>query len=611
MTVPLTVSQIFTPMPSGVGPLTAVPLVPPQGTWLSATLLIAGQLQLPTTSWQAGAPERTIFAIESVAFSMSDVNISVIAQGGFLQSAASGSVTYTTLDGSQVTIPVTPDPSNPAQNPTGALGWLDLLGKSNYDQVRLAATFAIGPLAIVNTKPGTIGPFSHATYHAGNTVTGATYANLATLSIPSSIIAGGGGLVTGVTPGLNTTLIQTGAPHGLAPNDVVYIAIPVTSGVSGLANVFAIVVSVAASSFQVAISSSGTYTSGGQCYLCTVATMQADLVGIGSNAAPGSVTTTITQTAGIFASNVVAWSGSNWESNQRFADRCTLSLAALSPNGAGDAYIYVADTAAQFFAAQSTPYVMTNGPVIAGEFANPQTGIVTTVVASTTPASNVLGGAVTPGVSQSKITGVTNANPCIVTYLDDVLLPGQSMTVTITGVLGTLGVNGTFLGTYTSAHHFSIPIDTTSAGAYTGGGSIEGGDLGQVDALLQSKVVPDGITAVTASARALPIDIVATVLVPQVNRATYLLAYGPQLITQLQSYAVGGNKDAAGNPLPVSYNDIVGALEEAGVLAPGAASVASVQALSINGGGIGVGVAFVDQTYQAILGTVSVSVVSR
>ena len=611
MTVPLTVSQLFQPSPSGVGPYGSVPPIPPQGTWLAVMLAVATQVQLPTTSWQPGAPERTILAIEAVTFSMSDVNISVIAQGGFLQSAASGSVTYTTNDGTQVTIPVTPDPSNPAQNPTGALGWLDLLGTDTYDVQRLAASFAVGTLAIANTKAGTVGPYGAGTYHAANTVTGATYANLATLSIPSSIIAGGGGVVTGVTPGISATLVQTGAPHGLSANSVVYLAIPTTAGVSGLSGVFAVVVAATSTSFQVALSSSGTYTSGGQVYACTVAQMQADAVGIGSNAQPGTVTTAVTQNAGVFVSNVQGWSGSNWESNTAYANRCQLSLAAASPNGPSQAYIYFAETAAQIFAAQPVPYALTNGPVIANEFANPQTGIVTTVVASTTPASTVLGQPVTPGVVQSQITNVSNANPAIITYVDDVLLPGQSMTVTISGVLGTLGVNGTFLGTYTSSHHLSIPVDTTAAGAYTSGGSLEGGDLGQIDVLIQARCVPDGITAVTESAKALPIDIVATVLVPQANRATYLLAYGPQLAAQLLSYDIGGNKDAAGNPLPVTYNDIVGALEEAGVLVLGTASYATVQALSLNGGGVGVGVAFPDQTYQAILGTVSVSVVAR
>src|SRR5271166_5921433 len=157
MVVELTVADLFTPAPSGVGPYGNVPLVPPAGTWLSIMLQVASTVQLPTTSWQSGAPERTILAIEAVSFAQSDADISIIAQGGLLQSAAFGSVTFTSPNGTTQTVAVTPDPSNAAQNPTGALGWLDLLTQNTYDVFRLRATPAKGPLALVNLRPGTIG----------------------------------------------------------------------------------------------------------------------------------------------------------------------------------------------------------------------------------------------------------------------------------------------------------------------------------------------------------------------------------------------------------------------------------------------------------------------
>lgn len=617
----LTVQDLFTPMPSGVGPFGSVSTSPPLGTWLGIALATATQIGLPTTAWVPDSPEPTILATESVLFSMSDVNISIIAQGGFLQSAASGSVTYTALDGTSVTIPVTPDPSNPAQNPTGAPGWLDLLAQQEYGQTRLTATAATGPLAIANTRGGTLGPYSPGTYHAGNAVSGATYSNASSLTIPSSIIGGGGGTVTSVSPGLTSTAISTSGPHGLSVNSTVYIVISPTSGITGLNGIFAIVTSATSNAFQIAVGSSGTYTSGGTIYAPTVATMTADKTGIGSNAAPGTVTVPITANAGTVLGNVVGWSGSNWESNGSLAQRCVDSLAAASPNGPSQAYKYFAETAAQFFTQVSPPsvwtirnppYTLTNGPVRATEYSNPQTGIVVTVVGSTTPASTVLGQAVTPGVVQLPVSGVSNANPAVVTTSGpNSLGPGQTMTVTIAGVLGTLGVNGTFLATYVAANQFSIPVDTTAAGTYTGGGAVEGGDLGQIDLLLQQNVVPDGITAITESAVALPINIVATVLVPQANYATYVAAYGTQLLNELANYAIGGNLDANGNSLPVSYNDIVGALEEAGVLVQGQPSVATVMQLSLNGGGVGVNVPFPDRRYEAILGTVSVTVVTR
>jgi hypothetical protein len=608
----LTVQQLFQPAPSGVGPYGNVPLVPPAGSWLADMLEVAADVQLPTTSWQSGAPERTILAIQAVTFAESDVNISQMAQGGFLQSAASGTVTYTTTDGTNVTIPVTPDPSNAAQNPTGAPGWLDLLTANVYDVTRLQATYATGPLAIANLKGSTIGPFATGAYHVANVATGATYHNAASLTVPSSSL-GSGGTVVGVSPGLLFTILTTSAPHGLTTGESVYLVLPSSTGISGLNGVFGIVTAVTTNTLAVNVSSSGTYVSGGTVYLCTVATMIADVAGIGGNAGIGSVTTQVTQNANVFVSNVLSWTGSNWESNLALASRAQLSLAIRSPNGPSQAYVYYAQTAQQILSSGVLPggatiptYTLTNGPVVANEFAGPVTGVVTTVVASQTPASSLLGANVTPGVSQLAVTNVSNANPAVVTTAGPTsLLPGQSMTVTISGVLGVAGVNGTLLGTYVSANTFSIPVNTIGAGTYAGGGSIEGGDLGQIDQLLQQNVVPDNTVAVTVSALALPITIVATVIVPQAYVATYKLAVNAQLQAQITSYAVGGNAP----DFAVAYDDIIGALEEAGVLTLGAPSyVRQIQSLSLNGSGSGAGVTFPGPFYQAILAPPTITV---
>jgi hypothetical protein len=317
----------------------------------------------------------------------------------------------------------------------------------------------------------------------------------------------------------------------------------------------------------------------------------------------------------VFASNIVGWSGSNWEANVALAARAQLSLAIRSPNGPSQSYVFYASTAQQILSTGVLPsgsasgvpvYNLTNGPVVANAFSNPQTGVVTVVVASATPESTVLGANVTPGVAQLPITGITNATIAVVTCSGPTsLTAGQSMTVTTTGVLGMAGANGTFLATYVGANSFSIPFNSTSAGTYAGGGTVEGGDLGQIDGLIQANVVPDDTTAVTVSALALPVNIVATVIVPQANVALYQQAVGPQLSTQIASYAIGGNSP----DFEVAYDDIVGALEEAGVLALGQASyVRQVQALTLNGQANGVGVSFPGPNYQAILTPPSLSV---
>jgi len=620
MTTPFTVSQLFVPGPSGVGPygfvggalVGVVPQVPGTGTWLATMLQIAASVQLPTTSWQTGDPERTIFATEAVCFSLSDANISQMAQGGFLQSAASGTVLWTAPDGTTVTIHVTPDPSNAAQNPTGAPGYLDLLAANVYDITRLQSTPATGPLAIAKLSSGTL-TYGVNAYHVGG-LGGSTYANKSGgLSIPSSAIAGTGGVITGVTIGASTTIVTTQSAHGLTVGQSVYVVLPPSTGV-GLASpgpngpgVFAVVTSAASTTFSVALASSGTYSSGGTVYLCTVASMTADVAGIGSNAGPGTVTTAITQNANVFVSNLVGWSGSNFESNLALAGRCQASLAARSPNGPALAYVYFAETAFQLLAAATPPYTLTNGPVRATEFSTPMTGVVNVVVGSSTPASTTLGANVTPGVAQLPISGVTNASPCVVTCTGPTgLAPAGTMTVTISGVLGVAGVNGTSLATYVGADSFSIQLDTTTAGTYTGGGSVDGGDLGQIDRLIQQNVVPDNTVALTASALALPIQVTATVVVPQAYVASYQLAAVQELQTQLNAYAVGGNAPG----FAVAYNDIVGALEGAGVLALGQASyVRQIQSLSLNGQGAGVGVAFPTAFYEAVLVTPSITVV--
>jgi hypothetical protein len=594
-------------------------MAPAAGTWLAKMLQVATLVQLPTTAWQSGNPERTIFAVEAVMFSVSDAQISIMAQGGFLQTAAVGTVTYTDVDGTQVTVPVTPDPSNSAQNPDGTLGWEDLLAQSTYGVRRIEAFAATGPLAIAKVTAGSLGPFPAGGYHVANIVGGATYKNRDALTVPSSIIAGSGGVVAGVTPGLTSSIIATVSAHGLSAGDNVYLVIPQSSGISGLVATFAVVTAVTTTTFSVSVGSSGSWVSGGNVYKCTIAQMVADVAGSTSSAAPGQVTVAVTQNAGVFVSNPTAWSGANYEANTAYMDRTLLSLASRSPNGPSQAYEYFAQSAVQILGSDApedvqlrtalglVKYTLTNGPVRATAFSVPRTGTMNVVVASSAPIATTLGANVTPGVSMLPISHVNNANPAIITCAaPTTLTPGQTMEVTISGVEGISGVNGSWVATYTATNAFSIPVDTTAGGTYTGGGLVEGGDLGQIDVLIQRACTPDGLTSVTSSAVALPIVIAATVIVPQAYVAAYQLAVIPQLQTQLKAYDIGGDAPA----FEVAYDDIVGALEEAGVFTLGQASVVRrVQSLSLNGGGVGVGVPFPSPFYEAVLVTPVVTVI--
>lgn len=574
----LTIQQLFTPTESGVGLNPNVP--PASGTWLDVLLQEAAILGLPTTSWQPGAPERTILSIDAVALANEDVLISLMAQGGFLDFAATGTVTTVGLNGISTTSPVTPDPSIPSQNNTGAPGWLDALGQSFFQVTRLQATYANGLLAIANTGVGVLS-YLAGTYHVANTTTGFTYANVDALTVPSSQIAGFGGVVTNVIPGATTTTITTQAAHGLSPNQVVYIT--GVQGITGLNGAFASVVTVTSTTFTIARATSGTWTSGGTVYLCTVASFSADAIGISSNAAVGAVTTTVTANSGVLVYNLISWSAANYESNVAYANRCRLKLGSLSPNGPAAAYDYFALTAQALLLDQTPSVQLTNGPIaISTTFSNPQTGIVTVLVSSTTPASTTLGQAVTPGCVQLAINDVPSLSPIVIETVSAHNLSNGD-TVTVAGVLGVPEANGTWTISILTATTFSL-VGTTGTGTYDSGGTVEGGDLGQVDALIQDNVVPDGVIAIVESALAFPVAVVATVVVPQAYFTTYQAAVVESLQELIATYPIGGFIPPGETAGTVPYSAVLGALVDAGVFTLGSPSIVrQVSSLTING----------------------------
>lgn len=65
------------------------------------------------------------------------------------------------------------------------------------------------------------------------------------------------------------------------------------------------------------------------------------------------------------------------------------------------------------------------------------------------------------------ITGVTNSNPAVITSTNSNLTTGE--VVTITGVLGATGVNGTFQVTRVDQSTFSVQV--AAGGAYSSGGT--------------------------------------------------------------------------------------------------------------------------------------------
>lgn len=605
MVNPLQITDLFTPAPSGVGLNIATP---PPGSWLASMLKVATVLGLPTTSWQPGAPERTIFSMDAAMKSMTDAIISLMAQGGFLDFAAAGTVSYTAIDGTITTSYVTPDPSIASQNPDGSPGWLDALGQSFYNVPRIQATSAAGPLAIANTTNGTLS-YAIGLYHVANTNTGATYSNTVALSIPPSRIAGGGGTVTSVAAGGSTSVSTTSA-HGLASGNTVYFNGVV--GINGINGFFAQVASVPTSNtFTISLLTSGSYVSGGNVYLCTTSNFAADVIGIPSNAAPGEVTSAVTQNVGVFIDNLGAWSAANYESNAAYAARIRLSLAALSPNGPANAYEYFALSAQQILASQVPPINIS--PISqANAFSNPATGVVTTYVAAQSPISTVQGHPVTEGCSQLGILHATEDAPIlIVTVSPHGLATGD--TVTISGAQGNTAANGTWSINVIGSVEFTMNNSVGNA-PYSGGGTVDGGTLGQVDALIQANVVPDGIVqAITQSALAFPITVVATVVIPRAYFSLYQTAAPAALIALLASLPIGGNEDTAPTSptfgqFVVPYSAIEGALSNAGVLTVGANSyVREIASLTVNGGTVNA--VYPANNYIALLVTPTINLV--
>ncbi len=601
--MPLTADQLFTPVQSGVG--TNPTIDPAAGTWFAILLTIASSVGLDTTSWQAGAPERTILAIAAVALSQEDVIISLQAQGGFLDFAAAGTVTSVGLDGVAVTFPVTPDPSIPSQNPDGAPGWLDALGQSYFDTTRLAATYAAGSLAVANTTVGAVN-YIAGNYHVGNADTGATYVNVEDFTLPAATPMATSGLVSGVSVGPLTTQIATQTPHGLAAGQVVYFL--GVLGVNGINGQFATIVRISnAYVFDISLGTSGAWAGGGVIYPCTLVSMNADIRGVDSNAGIGQVSVTVTQNTGVFVRNMTAWSASNWESNGLYAARCRLKQATRSPNGPADAYEYFALTSQEILAAQTPPVALTNGAIVqATTFANPQTEVVSTVVRSATPASIILGEQVTPGCSQLQITDASLATPIeLTTAFAHGLTTGDA--VIVTGVLGNLAANGGWTALVTASNKLQLS-GSVGSGGYAGGGFLEGGDLGLVDSVIQANAVTDTAKATTESSLAFPITIVAVVVVPQAYVTTYRAAAPAALAALFATYPIGGNIPPGETDGTVPYSAVEGALEIAGVLTIGSATyVRQVTSLTVNGGVVDL--TYPTERYVALLAEPSIQVV--
>ena len=545
----LSISELFTPAT--------------QTQWLDQELSNCNTLQLSTSSWQSGGMCLTILEVFSYILSEQDAIVSTMAQGGFLDFAANGSVTYTAADGTVVTTLVSPDPSIPGQNPLGQTTWLDALSTSVYNVTRIGSTPASGNMLIANATSSTYN-YNSGTYHVSNPVSAASYSNTASLAIVPSATAGG--TITGVTTG-PPAVVTTNVAHGLLTGAYVYIA--GVQGISGI-NGFAQITLVSTTQFSLnGVTGVGSWSSGGVVYVPQIAAFAADAAGPAGTSGVGAITQAVTANTGVAVWNPAQFIGLPWETNNALVARCRAKLQSLSPNGPTGAYAYFATSASTYLAAENPPVSLSSAITKALVTQSYSTGVVTTYVANA--AGAVL------GCSNLAVTGATNATPIKITTASSHGLSTNNF-ATIAGVQGNTSANGTWLITVNSPTQFSL-VGSVGNANYTSGGTVDGGDLGQVDTVIQNYAVPDSVTAVTASATGWNVNITATVAVSSAFVSQYQSAVQTALAMYFAPLPIGGGTNTS-----IQYNEISGVLYAAGVVAGGgSSSVKSIPSMTING----------------------------
>jgi hypothetical protein len=547
----MTVFNLFVPAPATPQQVSATN---PGTSWLTKLMQVCVRLGLQVTDWNSGGVARTIMTAYSWMMSTEDALVSGMAQGGFLDYAATGTVSYVDpTDGvTVIVVPVTVDPS---VVPGAGPGWLDILADSTYDCQRIQAAGGAGVEVITNTSSSS-NSFAAGGYHVTNPANGLTYSNVADITIGAASIAG-----TSITGVSNTSpaIVTTATAHGLSTDDYVYVTGVSTSTPGAQPNGTWQVVVISATAFIIAGSfASGVYGAGGLVYLGQGVEFEADVEGPGTSVA-GSINQAVTVLPGVVVSNPQGFVGTAAESNVALANRCRLKLAALSPNGAKAAYEYFALTAYQALNAEGTLQLVTQPITRVVVLPNIVTGVVEVVMANS---SGAVG-----GVVDLPVTGASNANPLVITTAAPHTLASGNV-ATISGVEGNTGADGTFVVTVLSPTSFSIPVDGTSTGTYIDGGIVEGGDLGEIDAYIQTQCVPDAVTEQTVSATPVTITVSGTIYVAAAYAAQASEAVQTALTNYQATFPIGGQTLPASGLYPggtniAPFNEILGIAENA------------------------------------------------
>jgi hypothetical protein len=317
-------------------------------------------------------------------------------------------------------------------------------------------------------------------------------------------------------------------------------------------------------------------------------TFAADVAGLASTAAAGTITYLVTSAGNVTVTNATPLVGANAQSNASLVSACQAKFASRSPNGPGQAYYFFATSAATLIAALTAP-----GSTLPGAFAtvpgtaitmsaitqaivtvNKPTGVVTTTVANAN--------GVVPGATNLTVIGATNATPIVIqTSAAHGLTTGQWAIVS--GVIGNGAANVAALVTFVDTTHFSLQ-GTVGNGGYVSGGVVEGGDLGMCDYIIQANCVPDGVTAITQSATLQNPNVTVTVYVPNAYASTIAALVQTQLTEYFANSPIGGYTDPNGaytNVIPIDA--VIGQVFAAGIV--GAAGTIVQNATVVIAGG--------------------------
>jgi hypothetical protein len=594
----LSITQLFQNQPPGIS--TQNPsATPASGSWLATLLADAASLGMPTTAWQSGDPIRTAIAIMATELSKEDGVISQQAQGGFLDFAANGTVTLVGLNGTTATMPVSPDPSVPGQNPNGATTWLDVLSTSRYNCTRLQPSTASNTLYVVNPTGSSLGTFNPGTFHVQNSTTFATYSNQTTFTLSPSSTAGTA--ITSVTSSSGQYLVTTSSAHGLTTGAVVYITGTVGTGGFSVNGFWAITVQSTTSFTLNGSTFVGSYTSGGTVYIPQALVFAADLVGVVGNASVGAINAFVTAAPGCACSNLATFAGANYESNNALASRCRAKLATLSPNGPQGAYVFYALTAYLILNGQMlppSPPAVTSAAAsyLAAVGALPTNPLPSAITLDGGPITRAVvgiatgSGTVTVTVANSSgpvggcmnlaVTNATAATPIVIqTSAAHGLVSGDYAQVN--QVQGLAGANGVWKVTYIDATHFSLN-GSVGTGSYTSGtGQVSGGDLYAVNSVIAAYCTPNAVTELVQSASGVSLTIASTVYVPKAFVGTYTTAMQTALTAYASSFPIGGYT-VDGQPNTLSIDVIDGILYAAGQN-NGAYYVQGISGTTLNG----------------------------